>query len=133
MNKSILFYDGDCALCNKTVQFILDHERANTAPVLFCSLQSYYAKQALGKYKYNFRQLSTLVLLTDNQVYYKSNAALQLTGYLKAPYRWLFIFKIIPAFLRDGVYNFIAKNRKKLIKEPFCYVPSPLLKNRFIE
>lgn len=132
-SKTILFYDGDCALCNKSVQFVIDHEKKTEHPILFCSLQSVYAKQTLEKHNYNFNQLSTLVLLIDENVLYKSTAALELSMFLKAPYKWLIVFKIIPRFIRDGVYNFIAKNRKRLIKEHFCYIPSPELKNRFID
>jgi predicted DCC family thiol-disulfide oxidoreductase YuxK len=130
--KTILFYDGDCALCNKSVQFVIDHEKETQHPILFCSLQSIYAKQTLEKHSYNFNQLSTLVLLIDDKVLYKSTAALELSKFLKTPYNWCIILKIIPRFIRDGVYNFIAKNRKRLIKNSFCYVPSPKLKGRFI-
>ena len=131
--KVILFYDGDCALCNKSVQFVINHEKEITQPILFCSLQSAYAQQTLNKYHYNFNELSTLVLLIDDTVLYKSTAALELSKFLKTPCNWLIVFKIIPKFVRDGVYNFIANNRKRLIKKSFCYMPSPLLKNRFIE
>jgi predicted DCC family thiol-disulfide oxidoreductase YuxK len=131
MTKTILFFDGDCSLCNKTVQFILKHERKTTEPILFCSLQSAYARQALSKYNYNFNELNTLVLSIDDKVFYKSDAALNVTKYLEIPYIWVIICKIIPQFIRDGIYNYIAKNRKKLA--PFCYTPSPQLKNRFIE
>ena len=133
MNKTILFYDGDCALCNKTVQFILNNERTNMQVILFCSLQSPYAKQVLEKYGYEFHQLSTLVLMIGDKVFYKSNAALKITRFLKLPYGWLSVFGIIPVFLRDLLYDFIAKNRKNFIKGTFCYMPSSLLKNRFIE
>lgn len=133
MGKAILFYDGDCSLCNKTVQFILNHEAETSYPILFCSLQSKYAKQTLDKYHYNFNQLTTLVLLKDETVYYKSTAALYITNFLKAPYKWLVVLKIIPLFIRDSVYNYIAKNRKKLVKTSFCYIPTSQLKNRFIQ
>lgn len=132
-NKSILFYDGDCALCNKSVQFVINHEKKSENPLLFCSLQSAYAKQTLSKYQYDFNQLSTLVLLVDDTIYYKSTAALNLCQFLKIPYKWLIVLKIIPKFIRDAVYNWVAKNRKRLIKMPFCYMPNPQLKNRFIE
>jgi predicted DCC family thiol-disulfide oxidoreductase YuxK len=131
--KSILFYDGDCALCNKSVQFVINNEKESSNPILFCSLQSNYAKQALNKYNYNFNQLSSLVLLKDDKVFYKSTAALTLCDFLKTPYKWLIVLKIFPRFIRDGVYNFIAKNRKRIIKSSFCYIPSALLKDRFIE
>ncbi|MEO8762571.1 MAG: DUF393 domain-containing protein [Bacteroidia bacterium] len=130
--KAILFYDGDCALCNKSVKFVIDHEKKSGQAILFCSLQSTYAKQALEKYNYNFNELSTLVLLIDEVVYYKSTAALNLTKFLKVPYSWLIILKIFPTFIRDWVYNYIAKNRKRLLKKNFCYLPPLSLKNRFI-
>jgi predicted DCC family thiol-disulfide oxidoreductase YuxK len=133
MSKTVLFFDGDCSLCNKTVQFILKHERKITEPVFFCSLQSAYAKQALSKYNYNFNQLSTLVLLVNDTVYYKSDAALYITKFLKAPYSWGAVYTAIPLSIRNSFYDFIASNRKKLIKKPFCYIPTPELKNRFIE
>ena len=133
MSKTILFFDGDCSLCNKTVQFILNHEAKTSYPILFCSLQSKYAKQTLDKYQYDFNQLNTLVLLEGEKVYYKSTAALNITKFLNAPYRWAIVLKLIPLFIRDGVYNYIAKNRKKLIKASFCYIPTSHLKNRFIE
>lgn len=133
MSKIILFFDGDCSLCNKTVQFIIKHEKNIKEPILFCSLQVTYAKQVLEKYHYNFKELNTLVLLVDNKVFYKSDAALNIATYLKSPYRWLTVFKIVPKFIRDSVYSYVSNNRKKLIKAQFCYMPSPLLKNRFIE
>jgi len=133
LQKNILFYDGDCALCNKSVQFVIDHEKENVNPILFCSLQSDYAKKVLEQHNYDFNQLSTLVLLIDNKVLYKSTAALELSNFLKTPYNWLIILKIFPRFIRDGVYDYIARNRKKIIKAPFCYMPSPKLKHRFID
>ncbi|HEX7413268.1 MAG TPA: DUF393 domain-containing protein [Bacteroidia bacterium] len=133
MLQPILFFDGNCSLCNKTVRFIINHEARTTEPILFCSLQSAYAKQALEKYQYNFNQLNSLVLLIDEAVFYTSDAVLKICNYLKAPYKWFVIFKIVPAFIRDGIYNYIAKNRHQLSKTPFCYKPSPALKNRFLE
>jgi predicted DCC family thiol-disulfide oxidoreductase YuxK len=131
-NRIILFYDGDCALCNKSVQFVIDHEKKISPPIMFCDLQSDYAKNLLASYHYNFNSLNTLVLLIDKNVYYRSDAALYLTKHLKTPYNLLIGLKLIPKFIRDAVYNFIAKNRKKIIKTAFCYIPTPDLKNRFL-
>lgn len=126
----ILFYDGDCGLCNHTVQFMLANEKKNCT-LQFCALQSAYAKEAL-KEKYDFTDLSTFVLLKNNRLYFRSDAALESSAYLKFPFNLAPVFKVVPVFIRDAVYNFIAKRRKKLVKQVFCVIPPSEKKKRFI-
>src|SRR5260370_28633400 len=97
--KNILFYDGDCALCNRSVQFIVKHEKENSN-LLFCSLQSGFAKTELAKYHYNFSRLDTMVLLEENSIHLKSGAGIALGKYLRTPYSWIIACKIFPRFIR---------------------------------
>ncbi len=129
--KNILFYDGDCALCNHCVQYVIKHERAGEE-LLFSSLQSDFAKLELAKYNYDFTQTNTMVLIKENKAFFKSNAALTLNKFLKPPYSWLFTFIIFPKFFRDWVYDIVARNRKKWFKKQFCFAPDAKLKKRFI-
>lgn len=129
--KQILFYDGDCALCNHSVKFVIDREKNNE--LLFCSLQSNFAKEFLSKYNYDFTQTSTMVLALGDKVYYRSSASLGVCKFLKAPFSWLYIFMIVPQFIRDGVYNLVARNRKKIFKNDFCFVPDEKLGKRFLD
>jgi predicted DCC family thiol-disulfide oxidoreductase YuxK len=129
--KNILFYDGDCALCNHCVQYVIKHEKGEV--LLFSSLQSDFAKKELTKYNYDFSLANTLVLVKDNKAYFKSNAALTLNKFLKAPYSWLYVFKIFPNFFRDWVYDIVSRNRKKWFKKQFCFVPDDKLRNRFVK
>src|ERR1035437_1713915 len=117
--KNILFYDGDCALCNHCVQYVIKHEKGEV--LLFSSLQSDFAKKELTKYNYDFSLANTLVLVKDNKAYFKSNAALTLNKFLKAPYSWLYVFTIFPNFFRDWVYDIVSRNRKKWFKKQFCF------------
>jgi len=128
--KNILFYDGECALCNRCVQYIIKHEKGEE--LLFCSLQSDFAKQELEKYHYDFGLTNTLVLIKDNKAYFKSDAALILQKFLKEPYSWLYAFTIFPKFFRDWVYDIVSRNRKKWFKKQFCFMPDEKLKKRFI-
>lgn len=128
--KNILFYDGDCALCNRCVRYITAHEKNNG--LFFSSLQSDYAKKELAKYHYDFSKLNTLVLIMDGNIYYKSDAALNLSRFLKAPYSWSLALKIFPRFLRNAVYDVIARNRKKWWKKEYCFLPAPAMKKRFV-
>lgn len=126
----ILFYDGDCALCNHSVKFVIKHEK--NEKLLFCSLQSNFAKEFLSKYKYDFSQTSTMVLAIGDKIYYKSSAALTACRFLKAPYSWLYAFIIVPPFMRNWIYSLVARNRKKLFRNEYCFVPDGRLKGRFL-
>ena len=128
--KNILFYDGDCALCNHSVQYVISHEKNNE--LFFSSLQSEFARKELAKYQYDITQLNTLVLIKDNKAYIKSSAALTLAKFFKAPYSWLYAFTIVPKFIRNGVYDVIARNRKRWFKKEYCFVPDTKMKSRFL-
>ncbi|MGZ3863262.1 MAG: thiol-disulfide oxidoreductase DCC family protein [Bacteroidia bacterium] len=128
--KNILFYDGDCALCNHSVKFVIKHEKNHE--LLFCSLQGHFAKEFLSKYNYDFSQTSTMVLATGDKVYYKSSAALNACRFMKSPYSWLYALIIVPPFIRNWVYDLVARNRKKIFRNEFCFVPDEKLSKRFI-
>ncbi len=129
--KDILFYDGDCALCNRCVRYVTSHEKNDE--LFFSSLQSEFARKELAKFNYNFSSPDTLVLVRDGKVYYRSTAAIDLCKYLKAPYSWGIALKIFPRFLRDWVYGIVARNRKKWWKKEYCFLPPPEMKKRFID
>jgi len=124
----ILFYDGDCGLCNSSVQFVLKHRKHNA--IYFATLQSDLAKQTLNKKGIEIK-LDTLYFLKNDKVYHKSTAGLRITSELKFPYPLLKVFLIIPKFIRDTVYSFIA-NRRHKIQNGFCLLPTELEKELFI-
>lgn len=124
----ILFYDGDCGFCNSSVQFVLKHRKHNA--IYFATLQSDLAKQTLNKKGIEIK-LDTLYFLKDDKVYHKSTAALRITSELKFPYPFLKVFLIVPKFIRDVVYSFIA-NRRYKIQNGFCLLPTELEKELFI-
>ena len=135
MNKNehlkILLYDGDCSVCNKSVQFVLKwNSRAN---IYFASLNSNLGTKLLKKYKLDYDELSTVVFIDDFHAYIKSDAALKIANYLDKPIYFLRYFKIIPKTIRDFSYDFLAKYRYKIIKKnSYCIMPIPEIKNRFL-
>lgn len=129
MNFPVVFYDGDCGFCNRSVQFILEHERDTT--VHFCALQSEVAQRFFQEHQFPQPDLSTFYFWNGSQLFERSSGALKVTAYLKAPYSWLRIFIIIPRFLRDGIYNWIAKRRHKLANQQ-CALPTPEQRKRFL-
>ena len=113
MKDSIVFYDGDCGLCNFVVQFILKHEREEK--LMFCSLQSEFAIEFLNEKGYDAILLNTLYFFNGSQIFRKSSAALQIVRFLKLKWWFFLIFWIVPWFIRDIFYDIIANIRKKIV------------------
>ncbi len=130
-NKPIIFFDGICNLCNASVQFVLKRDKKKH--FLFASLQSDVARNIL-LHKNKKINMNSIVLLQDDVVYSKSDAALLILKELRFPYNILVVFKVIPKTIRDGVYDFIAKNRYKWFgKKETCMVPKDDVLERFLD
>lgn len=129
MSDTIIFYDGECGLCNRSVQFVLKHERSSN--ISFSALQSDFAKDFFDKHQLPLPDFSTFYFYKDHRLYKKSTAAFKVIPYLKWYWQPLRIFSLLPVRLTDSVYNFIAKRRKK-IGGTFCVIPSIENKKRFI-
>ena len=128
-NTLILFYDGDCGFCNRSVSFVLKKDK--TKKIFFAKLESDFTKKTFNKNNWNLPDMSTLYFIDNGVLFKKSSAILRISCYLKMPYNFLFIFKIIPKFLRDYMYEFVSKRRNKIANR-FCFIPSKDQKNRFI-
>jgi len=127
--RVILFYDGDCGLCNRSVQFILNHEQNHE--IHFAALQSEFAQDFLKTKGIEKIDFSTMILFKNNQLYTKSDAAFQIVSHLKWYWKLLFLLKIFPKGLRNRVYDSIAERRKRLVKS-FCALPTSQQTKRFI-
>lgn len=127
-NKIILF-DGECNFCNASVQFV--YKRDPKGIFKFASLQSETGKKYLEKFGLKNLETSTVVLIEDDWVTLRSTAALRIAMNLKGGWPMLSIFILVPRFIRDVVYNFIAKRRHRLVKEK-CELPTVEFKDRFI-
>jgi predicted DCC family thiol-disulfide oxidoreductase YuxK len=126
--KHIVFYDGDCGFCNRTVQWVLEKEKS---PVIcFSAIQSPFAQRFLNG-KGVIPDLSTVYFFSDGQLYSESEAAFQLSKFLRYPYRILRFFRVLPCFLTNSVYRWIAKRRHQIASE-YCITPTSVQKDRFI-
>lgn len=130
MRSTLLFYDGDCGFCNRSVQFILDHERHHD--IYFCALQSSKAKEYLKPFFEDILGQNTMMVLEDGILYQKSDAALKVTHHLRNPWRMLSLFEWVPKKFRDAVYDWIAANRKRILKNSYCMIPKEEMKKRFL-
>ncbi len=131
-NNPVILFDGVCNLCNGSVQFVIKHDQK--AIFMFASLQGEVGQQLLREHKMPDTGLSSFILIQEGKVYTKSTAALTVAKQLSGVVKYLYIFRVIPTFIRDGVYNFIARNRYKWFgKQESCMVPTNEMLARFLK
>lgn len=131
-NQSIIFFDGVCGLCNGFVDFLINRDKNQVFK--FCSLQSDLANRILSKHKFDTSKLNTVVLLSDNQLFIKSEAVMQILKKLPLPYFLLYCLLFwIPIFFQNWIYNFVAKYRYMFFgKRETCRIPNQKEAERFL-
>ena len=126
--KPLLVWDGDCGFCARSVQFILKHDRRRT---LQFAARDGAAGQAVRARHPEYRSVESLLWVERRDgretVYAYSDAVLQTAQYLGGVYGALAaVGGFVPRALRDPVYNFIARIRKRLMGgASACRLPSP--------
>lgn len=119
-SKFIILFDGDCNLCDWSVNFLLRRDARGVFQ--FSSQQSGPGSAFLAQYDCP-KDLSTVTLIANGKAYFKSNAALLALAALDQPWNFLSIFRIVPLPIRDFVYVLIASNRYALMGTHDSCVP----------
>ncbi len=129
--RSVVLFDGVCNLCNGFVRFIIKRDKEDN--FLFASLQSSEAKQLLDDHAAG-KSLTTIVLIENGKIYTRSTAALRICRRLSGGWPLLYGLIIIPTFIRNGVYNFVAKFRYRFFgKKDHCMVPTEDIRQKFFD
>ena len=132
LQQPIILFDGVCNFCNGAVQAILKIDKDKK--FLFAALQSAAGQRLLAEYHLSKTDLNTFIFIDKGNAFQKSAAALKVINYLPGGWRLLKIFGIIPPFIRDAVYDLIARNRYKWFgKKEACMIPSKELMSRFLD
>jgi len=138
MSHPILLYDGVCGLCNRFVQFILRRDR--NALFRFASLQSALVARILARHGANPSDLDTVYIvlnyeLPNELLLSRSDAVLFVLKQLGGP--WppaAFLLQLLPNFLRNSAYNFIASYRYRLFgRSETCMLPREEDQSRFLD
>ncbi len=130
MDKPIIFFDGVCGLCNGFVNFVLRIDKSHIFS--FAPIQGKTAKHVLSQK--NLEDINTIVLYVNEQKYYKSDAFLRIFYLIGGLWKLLFIFKIVPTFLRDLGYHFVRKHRYQWFgKRDVCRTPTPQEREFFLD
>ena len=126
-----MLYDGTCGLCHRSVRFILRHERDHD--LKFAPLQGETAAALRERHREIPETLESVVLVDEDRVRLRSKAFMYTARHLRAPWRWGYAMRWLPAFLCDLVYRFIARIRYRVWGHADqCDLPSPEHRARFL-
>jgi predicted DCC family thiol-disulfide oxidoreductase YuxK len=129
-DKKIILFDGVCNLCDSVVQYVIRHDKKDV--FRFAALQSETGVKILNHIGIS-KDVDSIILYEPGIAYhYKSDAALEIAKYLGWPVLSR-ILKLIPSFVRNPVYDYIARNRYKWYgKKESCMMPTPEMQSKFI-
>lgn len=127
----IVLFDGVCNLCNNTVTTIIKRDKQDK--FRFSALQSDAGYELVNAHKIDTSKVDSIILLDGDKYYVRSTAALKIARELSGLYPLFYIFMIVPNFIRNWVYDIIARNRYRWYgKKDSCMVPTPELKKKFL-
>lgn len=131
-NKKLILFDGVCNLCDASVQFVIKHDKHDI--FRYTALQSALGQKIIRKFNIDRTKTDSILLyVPEDKIYSKSTAALKIAAQLGFPRNVMGIFFIVPPFIRNKVYDVIAKNRYKWYgKKEECMIPTAELKSKFL-
>lgn len=132
-NKKLILFDGVCNLCNASVQYVIERDKKDK--FMFAALQSDVGYKIIEHFKIDTSKTDSILLYSpkNNDLKIKSSAALHTAKHLGFPQNLMVAFLIVPTFIRNWVYDFVAKNRYKWYgKKESCWIPTPKLKAKFL-
>jgi predicted DCC family thiol-disulfide oxidoreductase YuxK len=126
-----VLFDGVCTLCNGLVAFLLPRDPAGR--LRFAALQSGAGRELLARHDLPTADLETVVLVEGDRAYTRSDAAIRIAELLGWPYRLATVARLVPAGIRDRVYDVVADNRYDWFgRKEQCMVPDEDVSDRFL-
>jgi predicted DCC family thiol-disulfide oxidoreductase YuxK len=138
--SAVILFDGVCNLCNASVAFVIRRDRRQV--FRFAPLQSATAQRLLGAHELpeaggapaGKDDWQSVIVIEDGRVFHRSAAALRILRGLGLPWSLLSVFVIVPAPIRDWLYDVVARHRYRWFgKRDTCAIPTPDQRARFLE
>jgi predicted DCC family thiol-disulfide oxidoreductase YuxK len=129
--QPVILFDGICNFCNSAVNFTI--KRDKKAIIQYAPLQTEKGRMFLRQYNLPTSEMKSFVFIEDGKAYTRSTAALRVCRYLRGIWPLCFALMIVPRFIRDGIYDWIAKHRYKWFGvRQECMMPTPDVRKRFL-
>jgi len=130
VSTAMLVYDGACGFCNRSLQFILRHERRH-------DLRFVPRDSPLGldlRRHFHLETAESMLWIEHDSVAIESEAVLRAALYLGGV--WAILGNLglmVPSFVRNWAYRLIARNRRRLsVRSTSCLVPTAEQRARFL-
>ena len=128
----IVVFDAQCLLCNGWVQFLLRHDRQGVFK--FAAIQGAAGRQLLAREGLKVHGLETLLLVDGPRTWQHTAAIFRVLNGLGWPWRLAWVAWMIPSFIRDPFYRFVARNRYRVFgRSQSCLLPAPEHAARFLD
>jgi predicted DCC family thiol-disulfide oxidoreductase YuxK len=133
MNEQpVILFDGVCNFCNNAVNFVIKRDKKKQ--IVFAPLQSEAGKKLLEQHNLPADDMQSFIFIENGKAYSRSTAALKVCRYLSALWPLCYGAIIVPKFIRDGIYNWISRNRYKWFGvRQACMIPTAEVKTRFLD
>lgn len=127
----VILFDAECVLCSSNAEFILKRDRIGLFRL--ASIQSGIGAELCRQHGVDPGDPTSLLVVDGARLRQNSDAVLSIYEGLGYPWRFLSGLRIIPAFLRDPVYRWVARNRYRVFgKRVTCWVAPPEYRDRIL-
>jgi predicted DCC family thiol-disulfide oxidoreductase YuxK len=123
-DHSIIVFDGECVLCSASAQFVLRHDHRHHFRL--AAMQGEVGTALYKRFGIDPANPESMIVVTGNEVHRDSDGVLSIYSALGWPWRAMMVFYLVPKFLRDPVYRWVARNRYRLFgRRQECWMPKP--------
>jgi len=129
---AIIIFDDLCLLCNKTVKFIIKHDKEKL--FYFTGIQTPLAQELRRIHKLTEIENDTVIMCRDHNYYLKTHAFIEIFSSFGGAWKLISILKVVPSFISNGFYDLFAKRRHHLFgRSSTCLLPTQETQERFID
>ncbi|MDR7029599.1 thiol-disulfide oxidoreductase DCC family protein [Rhizobium rosettiformans] len=127
----IILFDAECILCSANAQFVLTHDRKKRFRL--AAMQGELGSGLYRRFGIDPTNPDSIIVVDGDKMLRDSDAVLAIYAGLGWPWKALALFRLVPRFIRDPLYLFVARNRYRIFgKRESCWLPSPEFRDRLL-
>ena len=127
--RALIVYDGDCVFCSRSMAWIVAHDSRRLVTLTPCT--SATGSRTMREHGIDPGDPSTFLAIIDGEAHVRSDAMLAIVPLLDAPAQPLRAMRLVPSFVRDAVYDWTARNRRRILRGD-CPVPTAAMRERIV-